>query len=133
MKKIKLTQTGRPNYLPTEQDRRTVVTMIGGGIKQEKIAFALGISEKTLRKHFKEKLRVSSSYLDRLAMEGLAHHLENRDRAMIMFYLKTRCHWKENSPIEIPNPIPNFDIFLTDPTGKIIESEYQAIDNITKN
>lgn len=87
--------SGRPNYEPTEQDKQVVLIMAGSSIKQDKIAFALGISEKTLRKYYSNELSLGSAYLDKLATESLLHHLEKKDKTMTIFYLKTRCKWTE--------------------------------------
>ena len=46
----------RPPHVPTKVDRDTVSVMVAGGIGQADIARARGVSEPTLRKHYKEEL-----------------------------------------------------------------------------
>lgn len=46
----------RPEYVPTEKDRLTVKVMVAGEIKQAAIAGVLGISLKTLRKHYRREI-----------------------------------------------------------------------------
>ena len=46
----------RPAYQPTEKDRLTVTVMVAGGIEQPAIAGVLGITPKTLRKHFRREI-----------------------------------------------------------------------------
>jgi hypothetical protein len=47
---------GRPQWKPTSADRRFVGAMAAGGIDQNRIAAALGIAPKTLRRHCREAL-----------------------------------------------------------------------------
>lgn len=47
---------GRPSYKPTDSDRRLVSVLRGLGKPEQPIADALGISIKTLRKHFEYEL-----------------------------------------------------------------------------
>ena len=44
---------GRPTYEPHSKDRNIVLMATAFAIPQERIALALGISDRTLRKHFK--------------------------------------------------------------------------------
>lgn len=46
----------RPSYKPSEKDRRTVEAMAAGNLPQAEICIVLGISKKTLRKHFPHEL-----------------------------------------------------------------------------
>ena len=47
---------GRPPFKPTDKDRRRVSIAAGGGMGEEDLALALGISRGTLRKHFELEL-----------------------------------------------------------------------------
>ncbi len=59
----------RPNYRPPYdpdgpeeapgKDRRTVRAMAAGNLGQDEIAMVLGITAKTLRKHFAKELRTA--------------------------------------------------------------------------
>jgi DNA invertase Pin-like site-specific DNA recombinase len=46
----------RPSYEPTNEARKMVRLMVAGGILQERIAGALGISRPTLAKHFRAEI-----------------------------------------------------------------------------
>lgn len=48
--------SGRREYAPTDEDRAKVQVLKAGGMTNEAIAVALGISEPTLRKHFPSEL-----------------------------------------------------------------------------
>ncbi len=47
---------GGPSFEPTEEQRRTVKTMAGYGVRHEDIASCIQIDPKTLRKHFRAEL-----------------------------------------------------------------------------
>ncbi|MDW9726313.1 hypothetical protein GOB91_29130 [Sinorhizobium meliloti] len=48
--------SGRPEYVPTDDEREKVRVLKAGGMSNEAIAEAVGISEPTLRKHFSSEL-----------------------------------------------------------------------------
>ena len=48
--------SGRPEYAPTDDEREKVRVLKAGGMSNEAIAEAVGISEPTLRKHFSSEL-----------------------------------------------------------------------------
>jgi len=60
---------GRPRFLPTEEQRRNVETMVGLGIPQEHICAMVRdqrdrpISDRTLRKYFKKEIEQGSTRL----------------------------------------------------------------------
>jgi DNA invertase Pin-like site-specific DNA recombinase len=49
---------GRPPFVPTEQQRHTVEVLVAHGVAERVIAKVLGIDRNTLRKHFRDELRV---------------------------------------------------------------------------
>lgn len=48
--------SGRPEYQATDEEREKVRVLKAGGMSNEAVAEALGISEPTLRKHFSSEL-----------------------------------------------------------------------------
>ncbi|MGD0106331.1 MAG: hypothetical protein ABSC06_20160 [Rhodopila sp.] len=50
---------GKPAYVPTDKDRRTVEAMIGVGITQPDVCAVLGITLPTLGRHFRRELDTS--------------------------------------------------------------------------
>lgn len=48
--------SGRPEYRPTDDEREKARVLKAGGMTNEAIAEAIGISEPTLRKHFSSEL-----------------------------------------------------------------------------
>ena len=61
----------RPPHEPTKVDRDTVSVMAAGGIAQADIARARGISEPTLRKHYRAELSAGMTALNTMVI--LAH------------------------------------------------------------
>jgi hypothetical protein len=47
---------GRPNCVPTSTARKTVEVLVFAGWTQHRIAMAIGISPKTLRRHCRDEL-----------------------------------------------------------------------------
>lgn len=87
---------------PTDEQRRTVKTLAGYGIKASQIASILGLhSEITLRKHFREELSLgpleASANVMRTAFQLAS---SGRDPAMTIFWLKTRGRWSERGSEE---------------------------------
>jgi hypothetical protein len=101
---------GRPVYEPTPADRATVKNLAAvGGVPHSEIARCLGthgISEPTLRKHFRRELDISLNEVKALAMSGLVHGLKKGEAWAVTFTLKTRAGWRETSNHEISTPIP---------------------------
>lgn len=52
---------GRPEFVVTDEDREKVRVLKAGGMSNEAIAEAIGISEPTLRKHFSLDLEVGAA------------------------------------------------------------------------
>lgn len=66
--------SGRPEYVPTDEEREKVRVLKAGGMSNEAVAEAIGISEPTLRKHF-------SSEIDRATAKVRADLLMARYRS----------------------------------------------------
>lgn len=88
-------------FLPTPEQRRTVRAMAAYGIPQMEIAAVIGISDRTLRKTFRDEL-------DKAATEANAKVAEVCFRmatsgtvpAATFFWLKTRAGWREVNRFE---------------------------------
>lgn len=84
-------------FEPTPVDRRMVKTMSAYGIPQRDIAACLEISEKTLRKRFREDLRLGQIEANTRVAEALFKSavIQGNVTAQI-FWCKTRLGWREN-------------------------------------
>jgi hypothetical protein len=89
---------GSPPYEPTPSDRATVKNLVVCGYTHEQIARCIGsygISEKTLRKHFRRELDISKAEVDAFATSNLVNMIRDRNLGAICFYLKCRAGWQE--------------------------------------
>ncbi|MDB5412558.1 MAG: hypothetical protein JWR10_893 [Rubritepida sp.] len=50
---------GAPSFVPTAEQRRMVHAMAGCGVPQDDIVLVIGITSRTLRKHFRHELDVA--------------------------------------------------------------------------
>lgn len=86
---------GRPPFEPSERQRRLVRRLKLLGLTDDHIAGFIGISHKTMRKHFDYELQRSrQELLARLAAIGYRLAL-NGDGDMIRFFLSTQAGWAE--------------------------------------
>lgn len=84
--------------MPTADLRKQVQAMAGFGLPQEKIARIVGVSQPTLRKHYRDELdlgadKANSLVADSLFKKALANGPSSVTAAI--FWLKTRAGWKE--------------------------------------
>jgi hypothetical protein len=89
---------GQPAYQPTAADRATVKNLVVCGYPRDQIARCIGskgISENTLRKHFRRELDTSKSEVDAFATMTIIELMRRGNLGAACFYLKCRAGWKE--------------------------------------
>ena len=92
---------GRPAHSPDPQSRAFVEAGAMGGIPQDDLAAALGISDVTLRKHYREELDHGMTKANaRVVQTAFQQATSGKSPAMTMFWLKTRMGWKETQEME---------------------------------
>jgi hypothetical protein len=86
-------------YEPTEKDRRMVELCAMGGIPQQEISSALGISPVTLRKYFREELDTAYVMANaKVVQTAFEMAVSGKSPAMTIFWLKARMGWSEKGP-----------------------------------
>jgi hypothetical protein len=98
-----------PAHQPTERDRETVRTMYAYGICEEDIARVIGITDRTLRKYYREELDTARPHFHRLIAQRIAlFALGKIDGAphadslrACMFIAKTQMKWRETDNLEL--------------------------------
>lgn len=87
---------GRPAHKPTEGTRKAVRTMSAYQIPQDEIAEAVGVTAKTLRKHYVLELKQGLMNA-RLRVHRTAYEMatSGENTAMTIFWLKVKSGWRE--------------------------------------
>ena len=90
----------RPSHKPDPQTRRQVEAMAGYGVPESDIAGVVGVSPKTLRKHYRSELDHGHVKANAKVAENLFRKATGEGREAVtaaIFWLKTRAGWKETS------------------------------------
>ena len=130
----------RENYRTWEaspEHRETVRSFTAYGIPQEEIAAHIGISIKSLQRHFSKEIREGLTYAKAKVGEKIYHiavgyEFEEEEwdpvakkvikikkkvppnLTALIFFAKTRCGWKETQVVENVNKGDNVRIYLPD-------------------
>jgi hypothetical protein len=99
-------------FQATEEERQTVRSMSVGGIPQDHIAAAIrgGISEPTLRKHFRRELDLARDQITCLAVGQLVRAIGRGEPWAICFYLKCRAGWSERQALQVTGEVSLVEI-----------------------
>lgn len=96
-------------HRPTENTRGQVQALAGYlGLPQAEVAACLGITEKTLRKHYRADLDHATVKANATVAEALFTKAINGDTAAMIFWLKARARWSEKaveSDDDAPPPV----------------------------
>jgi hypothetical protein len=90
----------RNPHEPTKGTRDTVTLHTLVGTRQEVICQILGISEKTLRKHYRNELDTALAQANATIGGKLFNKAKDGDSAAMMFWLKTRAGFRERQEID---------------------------------
>ena len=82
-------------FVPTQEQRYSVELMAGIGIIHDEIACAIGVTDTTLRKHFKPELSVGKTRIVTRVADSLVRQALAGNITAAIFFLKTRGGWKE--------------------------------------
>ena len=103
-------------------DLKKVRALAAKGLSQEKIALALGISERTLRNRkkesseFAEAIKRGQAQGEAIIIDKLFEAAQAGEAWAICFFLKCRCGWNEKSYLEV-----------TGKNGEAIQVEQKAV------
>lgn len=95
---------GRPAFEPTEKDRATAKMMAAFGIPQYDIAKVIGVSEPTLRKHFRDELEVAHIEATAKVAQNLFRKATGDGKeavAAAIFWLRARGGWRDRDPAPV--------------------------------
>lgn len=91
---------GHPPHEPSQDQRDLVRNLTIAGVSQDRIAAMIGISDVTLRLHYRAELDDGSDKANAAVVGHLFNKCQNGDTAALIFWAKTRLGWKETSRSE---------------------------------
>jgi hypothetical protein len=96
---------GKPAHVPDDQTRAIVEAMSAYGIEQENIAEHLGITRKTLAKHYKRQLDGATTRMITKVAGALYKRAIDPKAGMAgvtaaIWLTKTRAGWRESSVVQ---------------------------------
>jgi hypothetical protein len=89
---------GRPPHQPTEAHRKEVKALASYGVPHEEIGRVIGISDRTLREHYRDELDLGTIKANAMVAQSLFKKATGDGPAAVtaaIFWLKTRARWKE--------------------------------------
>lgn len=84
---------------PTPDQRKQVGAMAAYGVPAEEIGRVIGMTAKTLRKHFREELDRAETLANARVAGFLYRAAEGGNVTAQIFWLKTRARWKEQPTV----------------------------------
>ena len=96
---------GRPQYEPSESDRLTVMTLVAADFPHREIAMCIGkegISEPTLRKHFRYELEAGKAQVNRIAVSSTVKAMSQGQSWACTLWLTRRMGWREKVAEDAP-------------------------------
>ena len=94
-------EVGRPPYIKTDEDSKTVEALAIAGCKQSLIADIVKVSEPTLRKNFRKELDTSKARANAVISQALFKKAKDGNVVAQIFWLKTQAGWKEKNYHEL--------------------------------
>jgi hypothetical protein len=91
-------------YKPDEKSSKQISLMAGIVLTHDQISKVIGISDETLRRHYKKELEISKSLLNTQVASNLFRIATSSEKGAVaaaIFWMKTRAGWKET--IDISN------------------------------
>ena len=95
--------SGRPAFVPTDEEREYVEKLSGIGLVQEQIAALIrdGIHSDTLRDHFGKELLAGKAKANAKIGGTLYQKAVNGDTGSLIWWTKTQMRWAETQKHEI--------------------------------
>lgn len=127
-----MTDTHKQRHKPTDEQREQVKTLSGLGVPQEDICTMIGITEPTLRKHYRTEIDLGFAQANAKIAGSLFKQATSGNTAAAIFWLKARCGWREkheivgkdDGPIEVKHftGVPRPEDFPEETLQAIVES-----------
>ena len=88
-------------HIPTEKERLLVKTSAGLGLPQEQIASLIGVTAKTLAKHYRDELVIGKAEACSKVAESLFNKAVNGDTTAMIWWTKAQMRWSETVKQEL--------------------------------
>jgi hypothetical protein len=112
----------QPPHVPTGETRAKAWFMSVSGVPQARIGEVIGISDNTLRKHYRRELTCGMTEANTAVarnLYGIATGKSAQAASAAMFWLKTRAGWRETGePDDAPERPPRIYINFVGPGEK---------------
>ena len=95
---------GSNAYEPDDNDRKQVLVLVGMGLTHDQIAKVMGISDESLRKHFRDELDTGEAKLNAAVAKNLYNIATKQGAGSVaaaIFWMKTRAGWREKDRLEL--------------------------------
>jgi hypothetical protein len=103
---------------PTKNDRKTAQNAAGLGLPHEQIAALIGISDKTLRKHYGKELALGKAQASAHVAKSLFNKATNGDTTAMIWWTNAQMGWGETNKTVLQNPdgtnVEGFKIIFKD-------------------
>ena len=99
-----MAERGRPEFVPTNEQRATVKSMVSVGIQQDKIAKVIGISKPTLEKHFEHEIETAAADANHTVAMSLYDQATQGNVTAAIWWTKARMGWSEKNTLEHTGP-----------------------------
>jgi len=80
---------------PSQYQRKLVGRYTAAGTRQDAIAKIIGVSKKTLKKHYGDELKTATDIANGLVAGALFSNAMSGNVTAQIFWLKTRARWRE--------------------------------------
>lgn len=95
-----------PKIILSEKQLIEITRLAGIGLTIKQISYILNLKERTLTRRLSDTEEVREAYekgktlADQKVLKALFRKIEEGNVACILFYLKTRCNWRETDKVE---------------------------------
>ena len=116
----------RQPFVPTDRQRDHVKALAAFGNRQEDIARVIGVSERTLRKYFRQELDRAAIETNTQVCASLYKQAKEGNVTAAIFWLKCRARWRERPDFQAPANPAAFEVHIhKDERGKKDSSQEQ--------
>ena len=91
--------SGRPSHQPTPKELKYVEALSSYGVPEDDIARVVGITIKTLRKHYRDQLENGATRANAQIAGFLFTAAKKGSVPAMMFWLRCRSRWAEGSAL----------------------------------